>query len=128
MKNKKIILIFIVAIVLSFAAILSYKIYFREMLKPRSIPISSEDAGAAMNKMREESYRKKAYAPLVAVYEKMLVNMPESIELKKKLAFAYFAATQYEKARPLLEEVSKTNSADDEVKRELEFIDALQRK
>lgn len=69
--------------------------------------------------------KEKMYAPLIATYKKMLEKMPGNVELKKKLAFAYFGAGKYDDTRSILEEVSKTGSADDEVRRELEFIKNL---
>ncbi|PIR17859.1 MAG: hypothetical protein COV46_02380 [Deltaproteobacteria bacterium CG11_big_fil_rev_8_21_14_0_20_49_13] len=87
--------------------------------------MTSQEIGSELKKIGEERLRGKMYAPLIATYKKMLEQMPDNIDLKKKLAFAYFGAAEYEKARPLLEEVSKSGLKDDEVFRELEFIGSL---
>lgn len=60
-----------------------------------------------IQKRGEEALRKKTAASFVEVYEKMLDQYPDSLELKKKLAAAYTEAGQPEKAGPLLDEIAE---------------------
>ena len=62
----------------------------------------------------------KMAQPLVAVYEKMLSQYPDNMEIKKKLALAYCDAGNYKSALPLLEEVSKSTLGDPSVQNKLE--------
>ena len=84
--------------------------------------IAPADVQKELQKGVEARFRQKQYAPEIYLYKKMLEKYPGSFDLKKKLAFAYFGAAQYDKAGPLLEEVEKGGAADDEVRRELEYI------
>lgn len=86
---------------------------------------SPKDIQSEIQRRGEERFRQKLYVPLIEVYKGMLEKFPDNLDLKKKLAFAYFGAEEYAKAKPLLEEVAKTNLVDDEVKRELEYIKSL---
>ena len=94
--------------------------------KPRP-PAKATPQGfeAQIREKTELSYRHKIYAPLIEAYKKMLQKMPDNLDLKKKLAFAYFGAGDYKNAEPLLNEVAKTDLADDETRRELEYIKNL---
>ena len=74
----------------------------------------------------ERVIKKQISLALVATYEKMHAKYPDSVDLKKKLAFAYFGAELYDKALPLLEEVARTDQADTEVAHEIAFIKARQ--
>lgn len=81
-----------------------------------------EDIQSQVQRLGEEIYKQKYYAPLIATYKKMLEEYPDNLELKKQLAFAYFGAGQYAEAKPILDEIAKTPLANEEVLRELEFI------
>lgn len=66
------------------------------------------------------AFKKKYYQSQIATYQMILKSAPNSMETKKKLAFAYFEAGEFDKSKPLLEEVSKSPLADDAVRKKLE--------
>ena len=72
----------------------------------------------------EAQMKKSYYGSQVAVYEKMLPIAPDNLDLKKKLASAYFGAGNFDKAKPLLEEIVQKDPSDQEAKKELEQINA----
>ena len=63
----------------------------------------------------EEFYKKQYYRSQIAVYERMLQQFPDSPDTQKKLAFAYYGAGEFEKARPLLERIAKGPEPDPRV-------------
>ena len=92
--------------------------------KSRSVPapVSAEKGTSYFEERGEALYKRKILAPQIAAYEKMREAYPDSVDLKKKLALAYFDAGEYAKAEPLLETVAKTNLSDDQVLKALEVI------
>lgn len=65
----------------------------------------------------EALYRQKSYAPVIALYQKLLEKNPDSLELKEKLGIAYFGAGDLSKAKPLLEEVDRAGKASPEAEK-----------
>lgn len=122
MKTKLIIIV--LALGIAGLAVFFCLYLTKNKTKTPNLP-SSQIINTELQKRGEELYRKKMYAPHIALYKNLLDKMPESVDLKKKLAFAYFGAGEYERAKPLLEEVAKTPLKDDEVVRELTFILSL---
>lgn len=127
MKRKIIFILVPVAVIFLVVGTVLFVINFNKAKRNANSlgSTTSREMESELKRVGEERLRGRMYAPLIATYKKMLEQMPDNIDLKKKLAFAYFGAAEYEKARPLLEEVSKTGLNDDEVLRELEFIGSL---
>lgn len=126
MTKKHFIIIVMVAVMAGALVFAGYKFLATTRTagsqKSFSQPAVPKDVPAQLEKRGEEIYRSKTYSPLIAVYKGMLAKFPDNIEVKKKLAFAYFGARDYNNAKPLLDEVARTPSADAEVLRELEII------
>ncbi|MBI2974469.1 MAG: tetratricopeptide repeat protein, partial [Deltaproteobacteria bacterium] len=74
-----------------------------------------QDIQMGISRRGESMFKQKALAPIIATYESLLKKYPDSIDLKKKLGKAYFGAERYADAKPLLEEVAKTDEKDGEV-------------
>jgi len=96
--------------------------------RTRPVPLGPEDALTRYKQASEfwlkkgrAGLEKKYFTPQVAVYERLVHQYPESLDLRKKLATAYFSSGNYEKASPLLEDL-KTKAADAEVFYELAVI------
>lgn len=120
MKNK----IFYFPVILGVIVIVlaAFFIHQRQHAKKSELFLPSFATTDEIQKHGEAMYRQKAYAPLIETYKRMLVRFPDNIDLKKKLAFAYFGAADYEKAKPLLEEVKIASVTDAETFYELGFI------
>lgn len=101
--------------------------FYRSSLPLRTSSTIAKDTRGFIQQRGEKKIKQKYYAPLVIVYQNMLRKYPDNIEIKKKLAFAYFGSGDYEKAEPLLKEVAKTSYADPETFRELDFIASLKK-
>lgn len=122
---------FVVSAFLLVGGVLFYRFYFSQQSPARPAPKIEGGAEAPasvedfLRKQGEASFKRKLSLPLIAVYQKMLAQYPESIDLKKKLASAYLAAGKYDQARPLLEEVLKSSPADTEARNGLRLIQSL---
>lgn len=71
----------------------------------------------------EQGLKRKMALPLVSVYEKELKQFPQSMDLKKKLALAYFEAGKFDEARPLLIQVNQSSLSDAKTLQAAEAID-----
>lgn len=103
-KSKKKIILVVLSGVLILGVIGFYSF---PLLKPKEIPVSKEEVENFVQKRGEEGLKRKIALTQVAVYEKMLVQFPESADLKKKLASAYKDAGEHDKAQKLLESLPK---------------------
>jgi tetratricopeptide (TPR) repeat protein len=104
------------------AVLLAGLLYLRHKNDAAVRPPTPQEITEGIARHGEAAYRQKLYAPLIATYKGLLEKMPDNVDLKKKLAFAYFGAMEYDKALPLLKEVTEAGLADDEVRREMEII------
>ncbi len=69
----------------------------------------------------QQGLREKQYAPVIETLKRMRTRYPDNPDLKKKLAFAYFASGRYPEAEPLLKEVQK-GDPDPEISAKLAII------
>lgn len=104
-------------------------IHYFHKKKDIGVPLSPTEAAQVIQKGLErrggELMKEKRFTTLIELYKRVLERQPDNVTAKKALAGAYFSAGQYDKARPLLEELENDGAADDEVRRELEFIKNL---
>lgn len=93
--------------------------------KPEQKPLTEMAPSTISDKIQsrgETLYKQKVYSPLIAIYENLVKKYPNNLDLKKKLAFAYFGAERYSDAKPILNDIAKTNVEDAEVYFELGVI------
>ncbi len=77
-------------------------------LNPPPNPITKkEDLQKFLEQEGQKGLKKRNAQVLIGVYEKMLVQFPESVDLKKKLASAYEDTEEHDKAQKLLESLPK---------------------
>lgn len=88
----------------------------RKILPPTAMQDAIKTRGEAF-------YKQKTYAPVIALYQKLLETDPQSMELKEKLGLAYYGAGDLSKAKPLLEEVARAGKASPEAQRILRQLD-----
>ena len=106
--------------------------YLYTLYSPGKVPPPSPSSASnfqTMAQQRGEAAMKKQIAlSKIAAYVPLQNKYPESQDLKKKLALAYFDAEMYEKALPLLKEVARTIPSDDQVVRAIITIQSLTQK
>lgn len=124
--KKRSLVIGIVGIVVSLAVgVGAYGIFFYQNSPPprggTQEDVSQGFEGFVRSRA-EDTMRKNYNASLIATYEKMRLQFPDSLDLKKKLATAYVDTRQYDKAKPLLEEVLRSSPEDPQAKKLLQEI------
>ncbi|MDO8643820.1 MAG: tetratricopeptide repeat protein [bacterium] len=98
------------ALVLGGAAFFLYQYYNPRPSKTEPVSPRGDTFQRYIQKKGEVEMTKRTALTLAVVYEKMLAQYPDNLELKKKLAKAYQDAGQDNKARPLLDEINRLES------------------
>lgn len=117
MKNKPI--CFIACAAAATILVAAALIFLRHDRKVASPQISPQQAAEDIARQGRASLQKRIYGPLIEAYGKMLKDRPDDLMLKQHLAFAYFGAGDFDRARPLLEEVIRSGKASAEAFYEL---------
>jgi len=87
---------------------LKYRAHKRqETLVTPNPPPNKEELQKFLEQEGQKGLKKRNAQVLIGVYEKMLVQFPESVDLKKKLASAYEDTEEHDKAQKLLESLPK---------------------
>ena len=122
--KKWVLVVLSVVTVSAVAGVLWFYTFKKEPPKSEAItaPQMLEQA-KDLQKRGETLFKQRIYGSQIAVYERLVAKTPQSLDLKKKLAFLYFAADKFEEARPLLKEVVASKLADAEVFYELGHIE-----
>jgi tetratricopeptide (TPR) repeat protein len=119
MRKRFVIISLLFPAALAAAGLLYLKYVVNGEPAPAPSAMAPENVQKGIQEGVETKFRRSQYLPMIEVYRRMLEKYPDNIDLKKKLGMAYFGAAEYEKARPLLEEVERAGLADAEVRREL---------
>ncbi|PIR20562.1 MAG: hypothetical protein COV45_05810 [Deltaproteobacteria bacterium CG11_big_fil_rev_8_21_14_0_20_47_16] len=107
---------------LTLTAVGLYYAFFFQGKEKNEIP-SKDDAIKAIQNRAERAYKKAYLAPMITTYEKILIAAPNSLDTQKKLVKAYLEIGDTEKAKPLLERLSKSNDSDaEQYKQQLEML------
>ena len=124
MKKNIIITLLSVVTVSVVAGVLWFYAFKKE--PPRREAISTQQTLENANDLQKRGgalFKQKIFGSQIAVYERLVAKTPQSLDLKKKLAFLYFAADKFEEAKPILKEVVASKLADAEVFYELGHIE-----
>jgi len=89
---------------------------------PVWMPPSQAAMEGELRRKGEVMYKRQYYAPMIALYHRLLLKNPQDLEIKKKLGLAYFGAENWKASRQFLEEVQKEKPNDVEVKDYLQKI------
>ncbi|MDO8644877.1 MAG: tetratricopeptide repeat protein [bacterium] len=99
------------ALVLGGGGFSFYHYYYHPSKKGEPVsPKVGDNFQDFMQKKGTEEMKKRTAFTLAAVYEKMVAQYPNNVELKKMLAKAYQDAGQDNKAQPLLDEIKQSES------------------
>lgn len=105
--------IVVLGILLVLAGVVGFFLYqhrgHSEKKSPLS-PMAGDNFQEFMQKKGAEAMKKRTALTLAVVYEKMLAQYPDNLELKKMLVKAYQDAGQDNKAQPLLDEIKQSKS------------------
>ena len=92
------------------AGIVYYLSFHSRLAQPSKTPqesVSPQEMQEFLQKRGEAAFKKQRAEALIAIYEKMLPQYPDNIDLKKKLADAYRDAGREEEAEKLLKELQE---------------------
>lgn len=105
--SKKIIVLIAVFCILSTAIFLIQKNKSSKSLETDRGVLSPKEGANYLQERGEALYKRDYYLPQIAVYQKMLEQYPDSVDLRKKLADAYRQIGKDEEAQRLLDEINK---------------------
>lgn len=108
--NKKYLIALAVVILIGVGSVA----YFKYCAKRQNVSIEKSEMEGMLKDRAEEEIRKKIYVPFIEVYKNMLAQSPDNVDIKKKLAMAYFSAGQKEEAKVILKELQDKNQLDAE--------------